>query len=93
MLVTKTTISFSQSSIKPVFNHTTVYVYDLDKNVAFYEKVIGLNKINDPFKDGKHVWFKIAPHSQLHVVKGSVSIAPHDINIHLSLSVGLLRIL
>jgi lactoylglutathione lyase len=76
---------FSQQT--PMFNHTTVYVYDLDKSASFYEKVIGIKKIDEPFKDGKHVWFKIGEHSQLHVVKGATSILPHDINIHLSFSV------
>jgi lactoylglutathione lyase len=83
--------AFSQSAPEkqmPVFNHTTIYVVDLEKSAAFYEKVIGIEKIADPFKDGKHVWFRIGEHSQLHVVKGAASVAPHDINIHLSFSVG-----
>jgi lactoylglutathione lyase len=80
-------IAFSQSNQVPMFNHTAVYVYDLDKSTVFYEKVIGLEKIADPFKDVKHVWFKIGQHSQLHVIKGASSIAPHDINVHLSFSV------
>ncbi|HLK29633.1 MAG TPA: VOC family protein [Puia sp.] len=79
-------IVFSQS-IHPTFNHTTVYVYDLDKSASFYEKVIGIEKIDEPFNDGKHVWFKIGQHSQLHVVKGATAITQHDINIHLSFSV------
>lgn len=83
--------AFSQSSAadkqKPVFNHTTIYVLDLEKSAAFYEKVVGIEKISDPFNDGKHVWFRIGEHGQLHVVKGATSVTSHDINIHLSFSV------
>jgi lactoylglutathione lyase len=82
--------AFSQSGsskITPTFNHTTIFVVDLDKSASFYEKVIGLEKISEPFKDAKHVWFRIGQHSQLHVVKGATSTIPHDINIHLSFSV------
>ena len=79
--------SFSQSGQVPVFNHTTIYVVDLDKSAAFYEKVIGIQKIEEPFKDARHVWFKTGQRGQLHVVKGSTAITTHDINIHLAFSV------
>ena len=72
----------------PVFNHTALYVYDLEKSAMFYEKVMGIEKIDDPFKDGKHVWFRIGQHSQLHVIKGAASVTQHDISVHLSFSVG-----
>ncbi len=71
----------------PAFNHTTIYVTDLEKSASFYDHVIGIEKIAEPFNDGKHVWFRIGDHSQLHVVKGATAIIPHDINIHLSFSV------
>jgi len=76
--------AFAQS---PVFNHTTMYVVNLDKSTAFYQNVMQLEKIPEPFKDGKHTWFKIGAHSQLHVISGAAAVAPHDINIHLSFSV------
>ncbi len=66
------------------FNHTTIYVVDLDKSSEFYEKVMGFQKIEEPFHDAKHTWFKIADHSELHVVKGATAVGPHDINIHLA---------
>ncbi|HVM89350.1 MAG TPA: VOC family protein [Puia sp.] len=90
LFISKSITAFSQShnsAIVPVFNHTTIYVVDLDKSAAFYEKVIGIIKISEPFKDGKHSWFKIGPHCQLHIVKGAAQITPHDINIHLCFSV------
>lgn len=68
-------------------SHTTIFVVDLDKSANFYEHVIGLKKIEEPFHDGKHVWFQVADHSQLHVVSGAKEVVPHDINIHLAFSV------
>ena len=76
--------SFAQS---PTFNHLTVYVTDLKKSGEFYEKVMQLKRIPEPFHDGKHDWFRITEHGQLHVVSGATAIVPHDINIHLSFSV------
>jgi hypothetical protein len=44
---------FSQSAAanRPELDHTTVFVRDLPKSVEFYEKVVGLERIPDPFKD------------------------------------------
>jgi lactoylglutathione lyase len=79
------------SAQSPSFNHTTVYVVNLQQSTEFYEKVMELEKIQEPFKDGKHTWFKIGEHSQLHVVSGASSVIPHDINIHLSFRVSSLK--
>ena len=50
-----------------------------------------MKKIQEPFKDGRHTWFKIGEHAQLHVVGGAKAIVPHDINIHLSFHVVALK--
>jgi lactoylglutathione lyase len=74
---------FSQSAANKLeLDHTTVVVRDLQKSVDFYEKVVGLEKIPDPFKDGKHIWFRSGAHQQLHVVSGATEAAQHDIEIH-----------
>ena len=91
LLAATTLFSFyfgkSQKTIMPHLNHTTVYVVDLKKSQAFYEKVMMLKKIAEPFHDGRHTWYEIAPHVQLHVVQGAQTITPHDVNIHLAFSV------
>ena len=69
------------------FNHTTIYVTDLKTSADFYEKVLLLPVIPEPFHDGKHVWLKAGEHSQIHVVSGAKQKAEHDINIHLAFSV------
>ncbi|MHA4810467.1 VOC family protein [Flavitalea flava] len=79
--------SLSASSQGPHFSHTTIYVVDLAKSADFYENVLQLKKIDEPFHDNKHVWFKVGDHSQLHVVSGAKEPVAHDINIHLAFSV------
>ena len=69
------------------YDHSTVYVHDLQKSADFYEKTLALDKIPEPFKDGRHVWFRIGPHDQLHVVSGATEAMKHDINVHLAFRV------
>ena len=71
----------------PHFSHQTIFVTDLNRAANFYEKVMELQRIPEPFHDGKHVWFRISEHGQLHVVSGAKEDIPHDINIHLAFSV------
>jgi lactoylglutathione lyase len=71
----------------PHFSHQTIFVTDLDRAANFYEKVLELKRIPEPFHDGKHVWFRVSEHGQLHVVSGAKEDAQHDINIHLAFSV------
>lgn len=78
------TMAASQS---PVVDHITVYVVDLNKSTEFYKNVMQLQQIPEPFHDGRHNWFRIGAHSQLHVVGGAASVVPHDINIHLAFKV------
>lgn len=68
-------------------SHVALYVFDLKKSVDFYKNVLGLQQIPEPFKDGKHVWLRMGPHSQLHIIEGAAKVEPHDINSHLAFSV------
>jgi lactoylglutathione lyase len=81
-------LSQSGSSAKPPeFDHTAIHVHDLAKSTEFYEKVVGLEKMPDPFKDGRHVWFGIGPRNQLHVIGGATEVVPQPIDNHLALRV------
>ena len=71
----------------PQFNHTTIYVVDMNKSADFYEKVMMLKRIAEPFHDNRHIWMKIGEHSQIHIVQGAKEMMNHDINIHLAFSV------
>jgi lactoylglutathione lyase len=74
----------ASSSKRLEFDHTTVYVRDLQKSADFYDKVLELERIPEPFHDGRHVWYRIGPHDQFHVVSGATTAADQDINIHLA---------
>lgn len=67
-------------------NHIALYVVDLQKSSDFYKNVLLLPEIPEPFHDGKHTWFRIGPHAQLHVIQGNKA-QEHDINTHLAFSV------
>jgi lactoylglutathione lyase len=88
------TLLFSQSTPanqSPQVDHSTVYVHDLQKSAEFYEKVMRLERIPEPFKDGRHIWFRIGAHEQLHVVGGAAAATPHEIDIHLAFRVASLE--
>jgi len=80
-------MAFAAHSQGPHFSHQTIFVTDLNRSADFYEKVLQLKKIPEPFHDNKHVWFRISEHGQLHVVSGAKEDVAHDINIHLAFSV------
>jgi len=77
----------SANAQSPVFNHTTIYVVDMNKSADFYEKAMMLKRIPEPFHDNRHIWLKIGEHNQLHIVQGAKEITEHTINIHLAFSV------
>ncbi len=72
---------------KPVLNHIAVYVKDLAVSTGFYQKIVMLDTIPEPFHDGKHTWFSVGASSHLHLIQGADSIVPHDKNGHLCFSV------
>lgn len=77
----------TNAQTRPSFNHTTIYVVDMNKSAGFYEKVMMLERIPEPFHDNRHIWVKIGEHNQLHIVQGAAAVMPHDINIHLAFTV------
>jgi lactoylglutathione lyase len=81
---------FLQSGIPhsaPQFDHTALHVRDLQKSSEFYAKVMRLEKMPEPFKDGRHIWFRIGPHDQLHVIAGATDATEHPIDVHLAFRV------
>ena len=78
------TQAFSQKPV-PQLNHVAVYVQDLKKSTQFYQQVIGLDTLPEPFHDGKHTWFRMGS-SQLHLISGA-SPTIHNKNSHLCFSI------
>lgn len=71
----------------PVLNHVAVYVKDLKKATAFYEEVLNLKQIPEPFKDGLHTWFTMGAAGQLHLIQGQAGEITRNKNEHLCFSV------
>lgn len=68
-------------------NHIAMYVYNLEKSTAFYENVLQLKQIPEPFKDGRHTWFTLGAAGQLHLIQGAEKDIKRDKNDHLCFSV------
>lgn len=72
---------------KPSLNHLALHVVDLEKSTYFYQHIIGLDTIPEPFKDGKHTWFLIGPKSHLHLIEGASGAVNHPKDTHLCFTV------
>lgn len=68
-------------------NHTAIYVTDLKKSIPFYQDIIGLDTIPEPFHDGKHAWFRTGPGLALHVIEGAPAKKEYYKNQHTCFSV------
>ena len=68
-------------------NHIAVHVVNLEKSTSFYENVLQLQKIPEPFKDGLHTWFTLGVAGQLHLIQGAGKATAHNKNEHLCFSV------
>ena len=77
----------AQSPPKPTLNHIALYVKDLKISSAFYQNIIGLDTIPEPFHDGKHTWFSIGPKAHLHLIQGASNRIDYPKNEHLCFSV------
>ena len=80
-------MTLSASAQKPALNHIAYYVYDLKKTADFYQHVVGLDTIPEPFHDGRHIWFQVGPNSHLHLISGAKEISTHEKNSHLCFSI------
>jgi lactoylglutathione lyase len=75
------------AQVKAHINHVAIYIVDLAKTKSFYENVIGLDTIPEPFHDGKHAWYKIGPGIALHVIQGADQPKEYFLNNHICFSV------
>lgn len=82
-----TTTVTAQRQTQVRLNHIALYVQDLKTSRHFYEDIIGLDTIPEPFHDGKHTWFEVGPKSHLHLIEGAKANISLDKNIHLCFSV------
>lgn len=79
---------FSQTNKSGVrINHTAIFVKDLKATKTFYETIIGLDTIPEPFHDGKHAWYSIGPGISMHVIQGASEKKEYYKNQHTCFSV------
>jgi lactoylglutathione lyase len=64
-------LAAAQTKQRPLLNHIAVYVNDLKISTDFYNDIIGLEKMEEPFKDGRHTWFTLGVQGQLHLISGA----------------------
>ncbi|WP_236033084.1 VOC family protein [Algoriphagus pacificus] len=58
-----------QSKAQIKVNHIAVHVSDLETSKKFYESIVGLKEIDEPFKDGLHAWYDIGGGAALHIIE------------------------
>lgn len=80
--------ALAQAPQKAWLNHTAIYVVDVKVSLAFYQKIIGLDTIPEPFKDGKHAWLSTGPGLSLHIIQGAPRKKKYYKNQHTCFSVG-----
>jgi lactoylglutathione lyase len=72
---------------KPHFNHIALSVLDLNKSRIFYQDVLGLDTIPEPFHDGRHVWFGIGDNSHLHIIQNPAPLVVPSKKTHICFSI------
>jgi lactoylglutathione lyase len=80
-------INVAAQQAKARINHTAVYVMDVKTSTAFYQTIIGLDTVPEPFHDGKHAWFKTGPGTSLHIIQGAEAKKEYYKNQHTCYSV------
>lgn len=68
-------------------NHIALSVTNLKESTDFYQKVIGLDTMPEPFHDGKHTWFRLGTHTQMHLIADASKRVEHAKNTHFCFSV------
>lgn len=78
---------WSGNKPRATLNHTAIYVQNATLSAAFYNNIIGLDTIPEPFHDGKHYWFKTGAHTALHIIEGATEKKDYYKNQHTCFSV------
>ena len=68
-------------------NHIALHVYNLQKSTIFYEQIVQLDSVPEPFHDGKHTWLSVGSNSNLHLISGAEQQTTRDKFTHLCFTV------
>ncbi len=77
----------AQTKPKGKLNHLAIYVVNLEKTKAFYDDMFQFDTIPEPFHDGRHIWYSIAPGVAMHVIQGATQPKEYYLNNHMCISV------
>lgn len=61
-------------------NHIAIHVADLALSQTFYEEVLGLKAVEEPFKDGLHAWYDIGGGATVHLIQELALAPPKEIS-------------
>lgn len=61
-------------------NHIAIHVSDLEQSKLFYGEVLGLQSLEEPFKDGLHAWYSIGGGASIHLIEELEQIPPKEIS-------------
>jgi lactoylglutathione lyase len=61
-------------------NHIAIHVLDLSRSKDFYEQVLGLQPVDEPFKDGLHAWYDIGGGATVHLIEELDVVPPTEIS-------------
>ncbi|EOZ93222.1 Lactoylglutathione lyase [Indibacter alkaliphilus LW1] len=82
------TISLSNKSMAQAkITHIAVYVEDIQRSTDFYSKVFEFKELDEPFKDGLHVWYDIGNNLSMHVIQAPWEPVTINKNNHICFSV------
>lgn len=76
------------AATKAHLNHNAIYVQDLAASTFFYQTILGLDTVANPFRDGKHAWLRTGPGTALHIIQGAPARKEYYKNHHTCFSVG-----
>lgn len=79
-------LSIAQTQ-KASINHIAIFVVDARVSANFYQNIIGLDTIPEPFHDGKHFWLRIGEGVALHIIEGAPKKKDYYKNQHTCFSV------
>ena len=79
--------SKAQTKAKAVLNHVAIFVVNIEKTRTFYDALFAFDTIPEPFHDGKHIWYSIAPGVAMHVIQGADKPKEYFLNQHTCFSV------
>lgn len=67
--------------------HIAVYVQEIERSSEFYTKVFNFREIEEPFKDGLHVWLNIGNNLSMHIIQAPWEPVTINKNNHICFSV------